>query len=161
MYLLKRQFHFLLMLLFVIGPLGYGQINSKMNEKQYVAQTDSLQVLKLSLTKINLQLQKEIDSLKKVSDSLDKKLDKAQSELKMIQHSFYIKKYGQENGNRIFEGKVWKGMTESMLKDSWGKPDKTHQNKYKWGVFTQWYYGDIIFFFKNGKLIDWQEGPEQ
>ena len=157
MHLLKRQFYFLLMLPFIIGSLGYGQTESKMNEKQYSAQTDSLQALKLSLTKVNLQMEKEIDSLKKVSDNLDKKLNKAQSELKKVQHSFYIKKYGQEDGNRISEGKVWKGMTERMLKDSWGKPDKTHQNKYKWGVFTQWYYGDVTYFFKNLKLIDWEE----
>ncbi len=157
MYLLKRRFYFLLMLPFIIGHLGYGQTNSKMNKKQYDVQTDSLRVLKLSLTNINLQMEKEIDSLKKVSDNLDKKLNIAQSELKKAQHSFYVKKYGQENGNRVFEGKVWKGMTEQMLKDSWGKPDKTHRNNYKWGVFTQWYYGNITYFFKNGRLIDWEE----
>lgn len=157
MYLPKRQFYFLLILLFIIGSLVYGQTNGKMNEKQYGALTDSLRVLKLSLTKENLQLEKEVDSLKIVSESLDKKLNKAQSELMKIQHTFYIKKYGKENGNRIIEGKVWKGMTESMLRDSWGKPDKTHQNNYKWGVFDQWYYGDITYFFKNSKLIDWEE----
>ena len=157
MHLLKRYFYFLLMLSFIIGPLEYGQSNSKINKKQYDAQTDSLRILKLSITEVNLQMEKEIDSLKKVSDFLDKKLNKTQSELKELQHSFYIKKYGQENGNRVFEGKVWKGMTEKMLKDSWGKPDKTHRNNYKWGVFTQWYYGNITYFFKNGKLIDWDE----
>jgi hypothetical protein len=155
--LLKRQLYFFLMLAFIIGPLGYGQTDSKINKKQYEAQTDSLQVLKLSFTKVNRQMKKEIDSLKKVSNNLDKKLKNAQSELKKVRYSFYTRKYGQENGNRVFEGKVWKGMTENMLKDSWGKPDKTHQNNYKWGVFTQWYYGDITYFFKNGKLTDWQE----
>jgi hypothetical protein len=153
----KRQLYFLLILPFIIGTLVYGQTNSKMNEKQYDALTDSLRVLKFSLTTENLQLEKEIDSLKNVLESLNKKLNNTQSELKKIQHTYYIKKYGQENGNRIFEGKVWKGMTESMLRDSWGKPDKTHQNNYKWGMFTQWYYGGITYFFKNGKLIDWEE----
>ena len=102
-------------------------------------------------------MEKEIDSLKKVSESLDKRLNEAQSELRKVQQTYYIKKYGQENGNRIFERKVWKGMTESMLRDSWGRPDKTHQNNYNWGVFAQWYYGDITYYFKNGKLIDWEE----
>ncbi len=157
MHLPPRRFYFLLTLPLIFGSLVYGQTNGKMNEKEYDAQTDSLQFLKLSLTKENLQLEKEIDSLKIVSENLDKKLNNAQSELKKVKQSFYIKKYGQENGNRIFEGKIWKGMTESMLRDSWGKPDKTHQNNYKWGVFTQWYYGDITYFFKNGKLIDWEE----
>ncbi len=48
-------------------------------------------------------------------------------------------------------------MTERMLKDSWGEPDKIDKNMEKWGVFTQWYYGNITYFFKNGKLIAWEE----
>ena len=48
-------------------------------------------------------------------------------------------------------------MTEKMLRDGWGKPDRIHTSTYKWGIYSQWYYGDIIYFFRNGKLIDWEE----
>ena len=48
-------------------------------------------------------------------------------------------------------------MTEDMLNDSWGKPDRTNKIKKKWGIFTQWYYGDITYFFKNSKLIEWEQ----
>ncbi|MCH8326702.1 MAG: hypothetical protein IIB83_09140 [Bacteroidetes bacterium] len=29
--------------------------------------------------------------------------------------------------------------------------------KKKWGIFTQWTFGDVTFFFKNGKLFEWEE----
>ena len=48
-------------------------------------------------------------------------------------------------------------MTENMLNDSWGKPDKIDVNKEKWGVFSQWYYGNITYFFRDGSMIDWEE----
>ena len=48
-------------------------------------------------------------------------------------------------------------MTEKMLKDSWSEPDRKTRNKKKWGLFTQWYYGTITYFFKNGVLTDWEE----
>ncbi len=74
-----------------------------------------------------------------------------------ICRDYFIKKYGRKIGNRILNGQVWKGMTEQMLRDSYGKPDKITRNKEKWGTFAQYYYGKQIFFFKNGKLFDWQK----
>ncbi len=156
MKLLKKHVYLFAAILLLLPTILLGQ-SRQLTEKELKVQTDSLKALKLSYTKVNKQMKKEVDSLKAISSELDKKLQTAESELKKFQYKFDIKKYGHEDGNNVFEGKVWKGMTESMLRDSWGKPDKTHTNKYKWGVFTQWYYGDITYFFKNGKLIDWQE----
>ena len=68
-----------------------------------------------------------------------------------------IRKYGKKNGLRVARGQVWKGMSEKMLEDSWGKPDKITKNKEKWGTFTQWYYGDITYFFRDGIMTDWEE----
>jgi len=48
-------------------------------------------------------------------------------------------------------------MTEQMLQDGWGKADTVNANSYKWGIYTQWIYGDITLFFKNGKLFEWEE----
>ena len=52
-------------------------------------------------------------------------------------------------------------MTEDMLNDSWGKPDRTNKIKKKWVIFTQWYYGDITYFFKNSKLIEWEQKKKE
>ncbi len=48
-------------------------------------------------------------------------------------------------------------MTDEMVRDSWGKPDKIDKNVERWGVFTQWYYGNVTFFFRDGKLTEWDE----
>ena len=52
-------------------------------------------------------------------------------------------------------------MTEEMLIDSWGEPDKVNVDKFDYGTFSQYFYGDITYFFdRDGKLIDWEEGKE-
>lgn len=111
---------------------------------------DSLTVLKKKLLSEKEKLKKEIESLVDLNSRLDE-------ELKNCLPQFYIKKYGKELGSRIAAGRVWVGMTEQMLLDSYGKPDKVNRNKEKWGVFAQYYYGKIVFFFRDGKLIEWEE----
>lgn len=110
----------------------------------------NVKLTKEQLHKQNAQTKKEVDSLKIVLKNLDANLKK---HLKTL----YILKYGKKKGIRVSNGNVWKGMTEHMLNDSWGKPDRTNKIKKKWGIFTQWYYGDITYFFKNSKLIEWEQ----
>ena len=110
----------------------------------------NIKLTKEQLIKKNAKTKHQIDSLKIVLKNLD-------ANLKKHYKALYVLKYGKKKGTRVSYGNVWKGMTEDMLKDSWGKPDKKNTIKRKWGVFTQWYYGDITYFFKNGKLIEWEE----
>lgn len=128
------------------------QINvfSQIKKVDVQRQKDSLFVLKKTLTNRNEQLRKQLDKLQA-------KLDKITEKYNSKKIVLFVKKYGKRIGNRLASGKVWKGMTERMLRDSWGKPDKIHRNKEKWGVFTQWTYGKITYFFRDGKLIDWEE----
>ncbi len=136
---------------------SFAQRKDTMNKRSYNAEKDSLTSLKQNLILENKILKNRVDSLKGVSASLDKNLQKAQTELRLIKRKFYVKKYGHQTADRLLNGQIWKGMTEDMVRESWGKPDKINKNVYKWGVYTQWYYGDITYFFKNGKLFDWQE----
>ena len=45
-----------------------------------------------------------------------------------------------------------------MVRDGWGKTDQINNNVERWGTFTQWSYGNITFFFRDGNLTDWEEG---
>ena len=81
--------------------------------------------------------------------------------LSEAQYEKLIKKYGADLGNKLAAGMVWNGMTEDMLLDSWGEPDSSNTDRYKYGVFTQHTYGDITFFFRDKKLIDWEEGDKK
>ena len=100
-----------------------------------------------------MKLTAEIDSLKNLSTEIENKIEVVLEEI----NSMYVKKFGKEKANRIVNKQIWKGMSEKMLRASWGAPDKIDRNVEKWGAFTQWYYGVVTFFFKNGKLTDWEE----
>ena len=126
------------------------------------SKTDSLSQLRQEYRESTTDMKAMVDSLKALRDSLRAKLLREQQVVKEQQSQVYIKKYGEENGRKVILGKVWTGMTEDMMKDSWGEPDSITVNNQKWGKYTQWYYGDITYFFKNSKLIDWdQEKAEQ
>ncbi|MCZ7603500.1 MAG: hypothetical protein QY331_03870 [Melioribacteraceae bacterium] len=110
---------------------------------------DSLLTSSKKIEQTNEQLRNDIDALKKLRDSLQQKL---RVELKEL----YILRYGEEAGSKVSLGQIWTGMTEEMMKDSWGEPDSVTVNNQPWGKFSQWYYGDITYFFKNGELFDWE-----
>ncbi len=128
----------------------FAQSNNGLKAEEFHAQMDSLQNLKAQLLTQKDILNSEIDSLREESSELDAKLRTA---LRKV----YRKRYGRKIGNRILDKQIWKGMTERMLRDSWGEPDRITRNKEKWGLFTQWYYGKITFYFKDRKLVDWEE----
>ena len=145
----------LLVLLFLL------MISTPIYSQNYQSEKDSLLLLKNSLTTENANLKSEVDSLTAYLSALDKRLSTNQNELGILKKKLNIKKYGEEIATRIALGRVWKGMTIEMLEDEWGKPDKTHTDKHPWGVFTQLYYGDITYFFKNSILTDWEEGSKK
>lgn len=87
------------------------------------------------------------DSIQQVNDSIQL----AQRKTKII------KKYGKYYGNLILEGKVVRGMTKEMCKESWGEPDDINVSIGSWGRHEQWVYehkymSDSYLYFENGKL---------
>ncbi|MEJ2193439.1 MAG: hypothetical protein P8X73_01100 [Ignavibacteriaceae bacterium] len=115
---------------------------------------------KEQLTANKIQLQNEIAELKIEIDSLNNLVPQLEQNIFTSYRELFVIKYGEEIGNKIAYKQIWIGMTDEMVLDSWGKPDYVDKNKEAWGTFTQWYYGDVIFFFKNGELTDW-EGEEE
>lgn len=148
---MTNKFFTLLLLLIISTPL-YSQ--------NHQSEKDSLLTLKNSLATENAKLKSEVDSLTAYLAALDKKLDVNQNELASFEKKLYTKKYGKEIASRMALGRVWKGMTIEMLEAEWGKPDRSHTDKHPWGVFTQLYYGDITYFFKNSILTDWEESSK-
>ncbi|MCW8849580.1 MAG: hypothetical protein OQJ81_06325 [Melioribacteraceae bacterium] len=128
----------------------FAQNSSPIDKERYDFLYDSLSTEKNNLLIEKAKLISSIDSLKNYLSELEIKSESSRAlQLK--------RKYGSEIGNRVALGQVWKGMSEKMLEDSWGKPDKITKNKEKWGTFTQWYYGEITYFFKDGIMTDWEE----
>ena len=71
--------------------------------------------------------------------------------------SYLENKYGSNMANRIFSGKIWKGMNSEMVKDSWGIADKI--NRIISGNITkeEWIFRNTWLYFENNTLLEW--GP--
>jgi hypothetical protein len=71
--------------------------------------------------------------------------------------SYLENKYGSNVANRIFSGKIWKGMNSEMVKDSWGTADKI--NRIISGNITkeEWIFRSTWLYFENNTLLEW--GP--
>ncbi len=145
-----KKFIYYLLITLALCSITFGQLEKKPDLDSYNEELTNLQILKSELLANKTQLAHDIDSLKIFLNNLNEKL---KTELEKL----FTLKYGIENGARIAMGQVWKGMTENMLRDSWGKPDKVNTSKYSYGTFRQLYYGKIVYFFRDGNLIDWEE----
>jgi len=139
-----------LLSILIIAVLIHSNFFAQTKKADLQSKKDSLLILKKSLASETDKLRAEVDKLQAKLDVINKKYDGK----KIILFSY---RYGKKIGSQLAVGKIWKGMTDKMMMDSWGKPDKVSRNKEKWGVFTQWTYGKITYFFRDGKLTDWEE----
>ncbi len=70
-------------------------------------------------------------------------------------HDYLILKYGQNEGRKIYEHMIWKGMTSEMVLDSWGKPKVINHYTTSNGYREEWIYGKHVLTFTNGILTGW------
>ncbi len=66
-------------------------------------------------------------------------------------------KYGADLGLRLYQHKVWKGITSEMARDSWGKPKQINRMYVDTSVDEEWIYSRSYLYFRDGVLIEW--GP--
>ena len=57
---------------------------------------------------------------------------------------------------RLGAGKIWKGMSAEMVRDSWGSPSKINRVIGN-NVREEWVYRNTWLFIENNTLVDW--GP--
>ena len=103
------------------------------------------------------ELKKEIETLKTEIKNLQNRIPELEQEIKTAFRELYVLKYDEEIGQRNASKRIWKGMTDKMVRDGWGEPDRININVEKWSRFIQWTYGNIIFFFRDGNLTDWED----
>ena len=136
---------FIVVLFFSVTLFAQITVEEYQKEKQFLISK------KFNLEDEILKLKNDIDSLRNLIPELEQNVILAYREL-------YVLKYDEEIGQRIASERIWKGMTDEMVRDGWGEPDQINNNVERWGTFTQWSYGNIIFFFRDGNLTDWEEG---
>lgn len=70
-------------------------------------------------------------------------------------YTILIEKYGQETGRAIYAHKIWKGIDNNMVKDSWGKPAHVKREIKSTVVVEKWSYHKSWLIFKDGILVEW------
>jgi hypothetical protein len=65
-------------------------------------------------------------------------------------------KYGTDMANKLMAGKIWKGMSAELVKDSWGAPVKINRVIGE-VVKEEWIYNTSWLYLENNTLVQW--GP--
>lgn len=68
-----------------------------------------------------------------------------------------IEKYGERTADAIMKQEIFRGMSESALVESWGKPKEINSSVGSWGTHKQYVYGggDYVYV-ENGIIESWQ-----
>ena len=66
-----------------------------------------------------------------------------------------VAKYGADIGKRLYQNKVWKGVTSEMAIDSWGKPKQINRMYVDQSVDEELIYSKKWLYFRDGILIEW------
>ena len=66
-------------------------------------------------------------------------------------------KYGSKTGQAIYEHKIWKGMKNDMVFDSWGKPLRVDRIIKGSNIQERWIYAESYVIFDDDILVEW--GP--
>jgi uncharacterized protein YxeA len=85
-------------------------------------------------------------------------IDQQAAQGKVDRFTYLENKYGTSMANKLMAGKIWKGMSAQMVKDSWGTPLKVNRDIND-VVKEEWVYKKTWLYFENNKLLDW--GPVQ
>lgn len=66
-------------------------------------------------------------------------------------------KYGSAMAAKLVAGKIWKGMSAEMVRDSWGKPQKINRVINDSTIKEEWIYKNTWLYIQNDYLVEW--GP--
>ncbi len=94
---------------------------AQMTEEEYNSKKESLTLQKK-------ELKREIETLKTEIENLQNRIPELEQEIITAFRELYILKYGEDIGQRVAYKQIWKGMTDEMVRDGWGEPDKIDRN---------------------------------
>jgi hypothetical protein len=78
-------------------------------------------------------------------------------EQQVSRFTFLENKYGTSIAARLNSGKIWRGMTAEMVRDSWGKPLRINRIIRNNIIKEEWIYQNTWLYIENNNLIEW--GP--
>jgi len=100
-----------------------------------------------------------------IGGALKKDIEEKEKQISVLRRQGeLIKKYGEEIGIKVFNRKMWTGMTEEQLIDSWGNPDDLKNGSKRKTYYYNTKYGprggitsQTSITIKDGIVSDWRE----
>jgi hypothetical protein len=80
-----------------------------------------------------------------------------QQQQQISRFTYLENKYGSSMAARLYSGKIWRGMTSEMVKDSWGSPLKINRVISDNIIKEEWIYKNTWLYLQNNALAEW--GP--
>lgn len=80
-----------------------------------------------------------------------------QQRQRVSRYEYLMNKYGTAVATELYSGKIWKGMTGQMVKDSWGSPRKINRVISGNNIREEWIYQNTWLYLRNDELLEW--GP--
>ena len=87
---------------------------------------------KESLTLQKNELKRAIETAKTEIEIFQNRIPELEQEIITAFRELYVLKYGEEFGRRVDYKQIWNGMTDEMVRDGWGEPDRIDRNVEKW-----------------------------
>ena len=91
-------------------------------------------------------------------------IEKEKKKEALARKKYLCRKYGEEIGVRLWQGRLWIGMTSDMLLEQKGRPSKTKRTVYKNKTKNRWYYlsangrrAYLTVILENGKVVSWSD----
>jgi hypothetical protein len=80
-----------------------------------------------------------------------------QQQQQVSRFTYLENKYGTNMAAKLIAGKIWKGMSSEMVRDSWGKPQKINRVIGTDIIREEWIYKSSWLYIENDTLVEW--GP--
>jgi len=71
--------------------------------------------------------------------------------------AYLMSKYDRKTADALFKHQIWKGMSDTMAKDSWGAPLTMDRYLRRDEKYEEWKYSKYVLVFYEGQLSEWRK----
>jgi hypothetical protein len=110
------------------------------------------------MNEVSVASRTSAQSQKAEQESVPQQEQQQQQPQQQVSRFTYLEnKYGTDMAAKLIQGKVWKGMTAEMVRDSWGKPLKINRVITSNTIKEEWIYKSTWLYIEDDVLYSW--GP--